>query len=97
MSTATHPRRSPLGLFPGKPALVRRFVEYHQRRRPRQLAEGDINRFLTHLAVKSHVAASTQNQALSALLFLYEHVLEQPLDRIEASFAPAVPSGWRLP
>jgi len=47
------------------------------------LAEVDVNRFLTHLAVEDHVAASTQNQALSALLFLYEHVLEQPLDRIE--------------
>lgn len=48
-----------------------------------ELAERDVNRFLTHLAVKEHVAASTQNQALSAILFLYEHVLEQPLDRIE--------------
>jgi site-specific recombinase XerD len=46
-----------------------------------------VNRFLTHLVVHEHVAASTQNQALSAVLFLYllfyEHVLEQPLDRIE--------------
>jgi len=42
-----------------------------------------VNRFLTHLAVKANVAASTQNQALAALLFLYEHVLEQPLNRIE--------------
>jgi integron integrase len=47
------------------------------------LAEADVNRFLTHLAVQEHVAASTQNQALSAILFLYEHVLKQPLDRIE--------------
>jgi integron integrase len=62
---------------------IRRYIEFHARRHPRQLAEGDVNRFLTHLAVKEHVAASTQNQALSAILFLYEHVLEQPLDRIE--------------
>ena len=41
------------------------------------------NRFLTHLAVREHVAASTQNQALSALLFLYQYVLQQPLNRIE--------------
>ncbi len=62
---------------------IRRYIEFHQHRHPRQLAEGDVNGFLTSLAVKEHVAASTQNQALSAILFLYEHVLEQPLDRIE--------------
>jgi integron integrase len=62
---------------------MRRYIEFHQHRHPCQLAEGDVNRFLTHLAVKEHVAASTQNRALSAILFLYEHVLEQPLDRIE--------------
>ncbi len=62
---------------------IRRYIEFHQHQHPRKLAEGDVNRFLTHLAVKEHVAASTQNQALSAILFLYEHVLEQPLDRIE--------------
>jgi len=52
-------------------------------RHPRELDETDVNRFLTSLAVNEHVAASTQNQALSAILFLYEHVLQQPLDRIE--------------
>ena len=62
---------------------IRRYIEFHQRRHPRELSEDDVNRFLTSLAVKEQVAASTQNQALSALLFLYEHVLEQPLDRIE--------------
>ena len=62
---------------------IRRYIEFHQRRHPRELAEDDVNRFLTSLAVKEHVAASTQNQALSALLLLYEHVLKQPLDRIE--------------
>jgi site-specific recombinase XerD len=62
---------------------IRRYIEFHEHQHPRQLAEGNVNRFLTHLAVKEHVAASTQNQALSAVLFLYEHALEQPLDRIE--------------
>lgn len=62
---------------------MRRYIEIHQHRHPRELGEADVNRFLTHLAVKEQVAASTQNQALSALLFLYERVLEQPLDRIE--------------
>jgi site-specific recombinase XerD len=62
---------------------IRRYIEFHEHQHPRQLGEDDVNRFLTHLAVKEHVAASTQNQALSAILFLYEQVLEQPLDRIE--------------
>ncbi len=62
---------------------IRRYIEFHDHEHPRQLAECDVNRFLTQLAVKEHVAASTQNQALSAILFLYEHVLEQPLDRIQ--------------
>jgi hypothetical protein len=47
------------------------------------MAEAEVNAFLTHLAVVGHVAASTQNQALCALLFLYEHVLDRPLDRLE--------------
>lgn len=62
---------------------VRRYINFHDCHHPRELAEDEVNRFLTHLAVKEHVAASTQNQALSAILFLYEHVLQQPLDRIE--------------
>jgi len=63
---------------------IRRLVLFHTGRHPRELAEGHVNRFLTHLAVKENVAASTQNQALAALLFLYEHVLEQPLNRFYA-------------
>jgi len=43
----------------------------------------EVNSFLTHLAVAAHVAASTQNQALSASLFLYGTVLEQPLAKLE--------------
>ena len=45
-----------------------------------ELAEPEINAFLTHLAVKEKVAALTQNQALSALLFLYRHVLGRDVD-----------------
>jgi integron integrase len=54
---------------------VRRFITYH-RRHPRDLSADDINRFLTHLAVHDNVAASTQRQALSAVLFLYREVLK---------------------
>jgi integron integrase len=54
---------------------VRRFVEYHGRQHPRDLAEPEIAEFLSALAIDGHVAAGTQNQALAALLFLYRHVL----------------------
>ncbi len=55
---------------------VRRFVRFHDLRHPAEMAEPEINAFLTHLAVSDEVSASTQNQALSALLFLYRHVLD---------------------
>jgi integron integrase len=54
---------------------VKRFIFFHHVRHPADMAEPEINAFLTHLAIKKKVAASTQNQALSALLFLYRHVL----------------------
>lgn len=56
---------------------VKRFIFFHKVRHPAQMAEPEINAFLTHLAVKEKVSASTQNQALSALLFLYRHVLDR--------------------
>jgi integron integrase len=54
---------------------VKRFIFFHNVRHPEKMAEPEINAFLTHLAVKEKVSASTQNQALSALLFLYRHVI----------------------
>lgn len=54
---------------------VRRYIHFHSVRHPAEMAEPEMNGFLTHLAVKEKVSASTQNQALSALLFLYRHVL----------------------
>ena len=54
---------------------VERFIRFHGMRHPRDLGEPEVAAFLTHLARDGHVAASTQNQALSALLFLYKHVL----------------------
>ena len=54
---------------------VKRFIYFHDVRHPAEMAEPEINAFLTHFAVKDKVSASTQNQALSALLFLYRHVL----------------------
>lgn len=55
---------------------VRRFVQFHDRRHPRNMGGAEIEAFLTHLAVVGRVSASTQNQAKSALLFLYREVLE---------------------
>lgn len=54
---------------------VKHFICFHKIRHPAEMAEPEINAFLTHLAVTDKVSASTQNQALSALLFLYRHVL----------------------
>jgi integron integrase len=65
---------------------IKRFILFHGKRHPAEMAELEITQFLTHLAVNEKVAAATQNQALSALLFLYREVLEQKigwLDRVE--------------
>jgi len=59
---------------------LRRFLRFHQRRHPREMGSAEVNAFLTHLAVEGQVSASTQNQALSALLFLYRELLERDLD-----------------
>jgi integrase len=60
---------------------IKRYIFFHDKRHPKDMGSADIEAFLTHLAVQQKVAASTQNQALNALLFLYRDVLRQPLDR----------------
>jgi site-specific recombinase XerD len=60
-------------------AWIRRFIVFHGKRHPAEMGAPEITRFLSSLAVEGNVAASTQNQALSALLFLYRDVLEQDL------------------
>jgi integron integrase len=60
---------------------VKRYIFFHHKRHPQDMGHQEIEAFLTHLAVKKKVAASTQNQALSALLFLYRYVLNQQLDQ----------------
>ena len=62
---------------------IRRFIVFHGRRHPRDLGAPEISAFVTWLAVKQSVAASTQNQALSALLFLYRGVLRQEVGAVE--------------
>lgn len=56
---------------------VRRYILFHQKRHPADMGESEINALLTHLAVKDKVSASTQNQALSAILYLYRHVISK--------------------
>jgi len=62
---------------------VRRFIFFHNKRHPKDMGEEEVSLFLTNLAVERKVAASTQNQALSALLFLYKHVLNQKLEWLD--------------
>ena len=74
---------------------VRRFVRFHGRCHPSTMGEREIAAFLTHLATETRVSASTQNQALSALLFLYRHVLGTPLELIDG--VPTAKRPVRLP
>jgi integron integrase len=62
---------------------IRRFVLFHGKRHPKEMGEAEISEFLSHLAVEKNVSASTQNQAFSALLFLYQQVLDRKLDFID--------------
>lgn len=55
---------------------IKRFILFHNKKHPKFLGEKDINEFLSHLAVNKKVAASTQNQALCGIVFLYKHVLK---------------------
>ena len=68
---------------------IRRFIKFHGGRHPRALAEPEVVAFLEDLAGPGQVSASTQNQALNALVFLYAHVLVRPLGRL-GEFARAV-------
>ena len=58
---------------------IRRYILFHDQRHPAEMGAAEITRFLSALAIERNVAASTQNQALSALLFLYREVLGRPL------------------
>ncbi len=65
-----------------------RFVRFHGMRHPRQLGAQEIRAFLSHLTVRGRVAASTQSQALSALLFLFRHVLDIGLTPVAGVIRP---------
>ena len=63
-------------------AWVKRFVRHHGSRHPSELGPDEVRAFLSHLASVEGVAASTQNQALAALVFLYANVLGMPLEEV---------------
>jgi site-specific recombinase XerD len=62
---------------------IRRFILFNGKRHPGEMGAIEVESFLTHLAVERQVSASTQNQALGAILFLYREVLDQDLPWIE--------------
>ncbi len=62
---------------------VKRFILFHNKRHPAEMGQKEISAFLTHLAVNKHVSATNQNQALSAILFLYKRVLNLKLEWLE--------------
>jgi integron integrase len=74
---------------------IKRFIFFHAKRHPLEMGEPEINQFLTDLAVNKKVSASTQNQALSAILFLYQRVLEKPLEWVNPAVRAKKPK--RLP
>jgi integron integrase len=74
---------------------VRRFILFHGKRHPQEMGACEVEAFLTHLAVEGRVSASTQNQAKSALLFLYKEVLRTDLPWLDD--VESAKSGKRLP
>jgi integron integrase len=74
---------------------IKRYILFHDKRHPKEMGEAEIRAYLSDLAVNKNVAASTQNVALAALLFLYKDVLHQTLERIGEVERARLPS--RLP
>jgi integron integrase len=62
---------------------IRRYILFHNKRHPKKMGTNEVNQFLTHLAVKDRVAASTQTQALCAIVFLYKYVLNTELGSLD--------------
>jgi site-specific recombinase XerD len=83
---------------------IRRYIVFHNKRHPSEMGAADISRFLTWLAVERHISASTQNQALASLLFLYREVLHVEMGSIPPVVRartperlPSCSAGRRLP
>ena len=77
---------------------IRRFIRFSGGRHPREMGQPEIVAFLSHLAVDRNVAASTQNQALNAIAFLYRWVLGREIGESQETGAGCrAPDCWRLP
>jgi integron integrase len=74
---------------------IRQFIIFHDKRHPSELDSGHVSVFLTSLATDRHVSASTQNQALCGVLFLYREVLKIEIGRVEGIVRASTP--LRLP
>jgi hypothetical protein len=68
---------------------IKRYVFFHGKRHPAEMGADEVSAFLASLAVDGRVAASTQNQALSALLFLYREVLDMELPWLDGWSGPS--------
>lgn len=74
---------------------IKRYIFFHKKRHPREMGEREVAQFLTDLAVRGNVAAATQNIALNAIVFMYRHVLDRPLQEINGVVRAKKPQ--RLP
>jgi len=70
---------------------IKRYIIFNGKRHPETMGEAEVTAFLNHLAVERHVAAATQNQALSAILFLYRQVLGRELPWLDGVQRPSRP------
>ncbi len=75
---------------------IRRYILFHHKRHPKDMGVEEIQVFISHLATERHLSASSQNQALSAILFLYRHILQKeiefPTDIIRAEKSKTLPT-----
>ncbi|MBT7071902.1 MAG: site-specific integrase, partial [Anaerolineae bacterium] len=75
---------------------IRKYILFHNKQHPKDMGDQQIGDFLIHLAIEGKVASSTQNQALSALLFLYREILHQEItasfDTLSASKSTHLPT-----
>ena len=74
---------------------IKRFILFHNKRHPKDMGAEEVQAYLTYLAVNQHVAASTQNQALNAIVFLYKHVIHKELGDFSSAVRAKKPG--RLP
>ncbi len=73
---------------------IYRYILFHDKKHPKEMGEKEVSEFLSFLAVERKVSASTQNQALNALVFLYKQVLETPLGELSVKYSKI---GKRMP